>query len=163
MSNTRSQADEFAGEEPTALLEPVIEPAALVRRRAGFVVLMWIGFVVALLSFKGSPVDGFILCPFRFVTGWSCPGCGMTRACTAALHGHWADSLGFHPMGIGFVLSFFGLALVRGVEFVRGRRIQWSARLRRAGLVVSVALLVFVCLFGGIRLALEIAGILTPV
>ena len=163
MDNTQSQAAVPADEAPTAPLAPVIEPPALVRRRAGIVVLMWVGFVVALLSFEGSPVDGFILCPFRFITGWSCPGCGMTRSCTAALHGHWGASLGFHPMGIGFVLSFFALAVVRAIEFVRGRRIEWSARLRRAGLLVSVALLVFVCLFGGIRLALEIAGILTPV
>lgn len=28
------------------------------------------------------------LCPIRKLTGHRCPGCGMTRACSLAAHGH---------------------------------------------------------------------------
>lgn len=39
---------------------------------------------------------GIVLCPFRAVTGLSCPGCGNTRAVFALLHGRFAESLSYN-------------------------------------------------------------------
>lgn len=36
-------------------------------------------------------------CPIRFLTGVPCPGCGMTRAGLALLHGRVREALHFHP------------------------------------------------------------------
>lgn len=46
----------------------------------------------------GALIAGLILlagwhCPFRFITGLPCPGCGMTRALLALLKGHLAESI----------------------------------------------------------------------
>ncbi|MCF0259030.1 MAG: DUF2752 domain-containing protein [Erysipelotrichaceae bacterium] len=40
----------------------------------------------------------FYCCPVKFVTGLSCPGCGMTRAAIALLHLDFAASWYWHPM-----------------------------------------------------------------
>lgn len=133
------------------------------RRRAWWVIAGWLGFVVALYVLPGSGADGWILCPFRGLTGYSCPGCGMTRACTAALHGQWMHSLGFHPLGIGVVAWFGGNALRRAWELWRGQQVELKGRARRAVWVMGVAGFVFVVGFGGVRLTLEVLGILTPV
>ena len=37
-------------------------------------------------------------CPIHFVTGVSCPGCGMTRAAFALLRLHFADAWHYHPL-----------------------------------------------------------------
>ena len=36
-------------------------------------------------------------CFFHRITGYYCPGCGGTRATSALLHGHFLQSLYFHP------------------------------------------------------------------
>jgi len=45
-----------------------------------------------------NPSDGgtFIPCPFRSLTGWWCPGCGMTRATHHLLRGNVMQALHFN-------------------------------------------------------------------
>ena len=37
-------------------------------------------------------------CPIRKLTGFPCPGCGMTRACLAALRLNFGEAFRFHPL-----------------------------------------------------------------
>ncbi len=37
-------------------------------------------------------------CPIKFLTGVSCPGCGMTRAFKALAHMKVSDAFNFHPL-----------------------------------------------------------------
>ena len=46
-----------------------------------------------------------ITCPIKFLTGVSCPGCGMTRAVLSALRGDFKAAFYFHPL---FPLPFLG-------------------------------------------------------
>lgn len=135
------------------------------RRNNRHFLMFWCAFIVALFVFPGSGADGFVFCPFRAWTGYSCPGCGMTRACTTFVRGDVWHSLEYHPLGALLVLWLTVVALLRGVELWKGRRIlqnapEWVHRAIRLG---TIAIFVFVLLFGGARLVLEIAGILTPV
>ena len=76
-----------------------------------------------------------IPCPFQFLTGLYCPGCGGTRAVWLLLTGHVLLSIQYHPL-------VFYTALMAVVEFVG----YWLAKklrrpglyLGRYGLVVSV-------------------------
>ena len=144
------------------------DPMALApqrRKNNVHLVLFWAAFVVACLVFPGSPADGIVLCPMRAATGLSCPGCGMTRSCTAMMRGDLWHSLEFHPLGWLLVVWLTGMALWRGAELLRGRHVfaPASPRRKRWGKVVTRAIFVFILLFGGVRVVLEIAGILTPV
>jgi len=47
-------------------------------------------------------------CPIRALTGWRCPGCGMTHALAALLLGHWAQAWHYNAMA---VIAFPTLAL----------------------------------------------------
>jgi hypothetical protein len=126
---------------------------------AGFVVAGW---VMPLLPASAHSVP---LCPFRALTGHSCPGCGMTRACVSMLHGDVWTSLTFHPLGWLVTLALVGAGLRALAQLVLGRRLGWRlpARLERLARLATIALFTFVFLFGAVRLALELAGILTPV
>ena len=37
-------------------------------------------------------------CPIHFLTGVSCPGCGMTRAVISVLRLHFAEAYHYHPL-----------------------------------------------------------------
>lgn len=64
-------------------------------RRAGIVTLLLSAMAAVVLI-------GLPLCPMATLLHIPCPGCGMTRATLAALHGHFADSFHVHPLGMLF-------------------------------------------------------------
>lgn len=39
-----------------------------------------------------------LVCPVRFVTGWKCPGCGVTHMCTALLQLDFAAAFAANPV-----------------------------------------------------------------
>lgn len=51
-----------------------------------------------LLAVLSPSDDGPTFCPFALCTGTACPGCGMTRAASAFLHGDLALALAYHPL-----------------------------------------------------------------
>jgi Protein of unknown function (DUF2752) len=60
-------------------------------------------------------------CTFHQLTGWHCPGCGMTRAAHAALNGEILQAFRFNPLGMVLLpLASAGLAL-EILGWVRGR------------------------------------------
>jgi hypothetical protein len=78
------------------------------------------------------------LCPFAILTRHPCPGCGLTRATLALLHGHLGQALRFHPLVllvsplVALVLAWNAVSYVRrgrwsAVEGVRGRWITTAA------------------------------------
>ena len=82
-------------------LRDVAAPASILSRgqRRALLVLPLTSAVFA-VSALWSPTDlpGFVLCPFRALTGLPCPGCGMTRAFCAIGHGDFAGAVGFNPL-----------------------------------------------------------------
>ena len=51
-------------------------------------------------------------CPIKYISGISCAGCGMTRACISALRLDLSSAFAYHPLWIGLpvvlpLLAFF--------------------------------------------------------
>lgn len=55
-----------------------------------------------------------IPCVFYRITGWKCPGCGVTRMCLALLQFRWEEAWNCHPMLLA-QLPFLGLIALRNV------------------------------------------------
>ncbi|MFW6054018.1 MAG: DUF2752 domain-containing protein, partial [Persicimonas sp.] len=108
---------------------------------------------------------GTVLCPFRRLTGLSCPGCGMTRACVLLAHGELSSSLTTHPFAWLVVLGFFAVAVRNSIEAAFGRRLKYPGKAywKRVDNPVLMGCLISVVIFGAVRLALELSGFLTPV
>ncbi len=110
--------------------------------------------VFALLVRMGAPV-----CPMAALTGRPCPGCGLTRATLALLHGHLVEGLRFHPLAPLVSPLIGGFLLYGVVQYVRVG--QWPAtggkaavRVAAAGIALWVLLMVvwvarFYGAFGG--------------
>lgn len=70
---------------------------------SGVVILLSVVTVFAYGNY--SPTDGdmwFPQCPFKLLTGWSCPGCGIQRAIHAFLNRQWSEALSYNYF---FVIS----------------------------------------------------------
>src|SRR5262245_22286270 len=79
------------------------------------VVVIWLLLAAAsvyLFTFEPGKTGFFPLCPFRWLTGFTCPGCGITRALHQILHGHFLAAFELNPL---FLISipFLLFALLR--------------------------------------------------
>lgn len=88
--------------------------------------------ISALVFFRETGGAGLLPgCIFRKLTGIECPGCGMTRATYAALHGNFAQAFWFNPVGVIILpLALFALGLEL-IGWVRGRPLPFRLNLNR--------------------------------
>ena len=93
--------------------------------RALWVALAVLGLTLAcvMLYQKGPGGLGWLPgCTFRKWTGLYCPGCGMTRAAYASLHGNFPLAFRMNPVGmVLFPIAMAGLALEL-IGWVRNRK-----------------------------------------
>ena len=73
-------------------------------------------------------------CMFRKVTGFDCPGCGMTRGSHALLNGRVADAFQFNPVGMVLLPLFMFAVAIAVIAWVMGKPLpprlvpgRWSA------------------------------------
>ena len=113
---------------------PTIDETLLARLFLAGVVAM--GIVTISLGVTSDSVR-LIPCPIHSVTGIECPGCGMTRACTAVGQGRLVEAWHHHPLVFGLLALAAGFAVAP--VFCRH---GWQ-RLHRTGqiVVLSVATL----------------------
>jgi hypothetical protein len=87
------------------------------------------------------------VCLFYNLTGLPCPGCGLTRSFVCLGHGHWRESLHWHPLGPLFFLIFGLLWLRCGLFWASGITL-WPLPPRTAGRLGFAAF--FLLLIAGI-------------
>ena len=139
------------------------------QRRDAWLVIGAFAATLLYTALAATPVadggtGGLLVCPFHALTGLSCFGCGMTRACSRALRGDLAASFGFHPFGIPFLLAFAVVAAHHALRLLRGPHARlpghdlWEHHGQKA-LWAAFGLLL---IFGLIRFILELEGLRPP-
>lgn len=53
-----------------------------------------------------------VTCPVKWLTGISCPGCGMTRACLSALTLRFPEAFAYHPLWVALPFVLVALAVL---------------------------------------------------
>lgn len=83
------------------------------------------GIAFAIGWFNPSTAGFFPVCPLLSLTGFACPGCGMTRGLHALLHGDVLGALDYNLLLPG-ILFFFGYLFVSlFLTSVRGRGLNF--------------------------------------
>lgn len=124
------------------------DASATSRERADAVAIgLLLGLTAILVRASSSPpMSSLVLCPFRRLTGWPCPGCGMTRALNALMRGRWDAALSLHPLSpiVAAVAMLLGLsALAKAILPPQASLARWSTigeRIARTPWVVGCAL-----------------------
>ena len=80
-----------------------------------------------------------ITCPILWLTGISCPGCGMTRAWLHVLQGDLAGAFAFHPL---FLLPVLLLVL-----WLFRRRLSRRAKTGIAWVLIALVMIIWVVRF----------------
>ncbi|MEJ2882583.1 DUF2752 domain-containing protein [Pedobacter sp. GR22-6] len=58
--------------------------------------------------------DNFLIpCPFKYLTGLDCPGCGFQRSFILLIKGEWLESFHMYPPTIFILLTVFTVLFVR--------------------------------------------------
>lgn len=113
------------------------------------VVLFLGSLFTCVLLMKYNPVESrwFPPCPFKYLTGWYCPGCGSTRALHNLLHGRIVAAFGYNPL----MVACIPFLLVNGVGWMlpASNRRLFDERALSASAIVCI--LVGVVLFGVLR------------
>ena len=79
---------------------------------ARFWILLSLMAIGAVYVYSVDPMSTWTpSCAFYEMTGLYCPGCGLTRAVHALLHGHVAQAIRFNPVMI-FVVPAVGVRLL---------------------------------------------------
>ena len=87
------------------------------RRIASLVIVAAVGAWV-LYAFAPTSYGFYPRCPFNWLTGLQCPGCGTTRALHQLLHGNVKAAFRLNPM---LFLGLMPFALFSAPDFLRGR------------------------------------------
>lgn len=86
-----------------------------------------------------DPAEGgvFVPCPFRTLTGWWCPGCGLTRATHHLLRGQLADAFRFNLLVV-FALAAIALSWTSWLLSASGRSLLGGRTLPRWAVPVMI-------------------------
>ena len=117
---------------------------AFTRLRAPLSVLALGGAGAVLLLFVDPNKPGNLLpkCPFNWLTGLNCPGCGATRMVHALLHGDVVSAFHYNA-----VLLALGVPLAVWL-FARWTKDRWTGERRSVPKSVGVAVLVVAAVWG---------------
>ena len=79
------------------------------------------GGSVVVAAYNPTDVHFFPVCPLYELTGFACPGCGLTRGFHALFHGDWAAAFGFNALlpVWAVVIAYVWVSLV--VYAIRGK------------------------------------------
>lgn len=117
--------------------------------RRSTVVAIWsllIAGAAYLFIFEPGKSGFFPICPFRFLTGFTCPGCGGTRALHQVLHGNFETAFTLNPLLL-IAIPFLLFLLIRySVIAMRGevpRPIAWPTPLTYAIVAIILSFWIF--------------------
>ncbi len=109
---------------------------------------MWVALVVLLLVFAAYMLRetggaGWMPgCFFKKATGYDCPGCGMTRATYATLHGDLGTAFRFNPVGMVLLPLALVALSIEVAGWVRGKPLPFRLNPGRWGATAVAVIMI---------------------
>jgi hypothetical protein len=129
------------------VLQNIPVSAGVQRLSAAAGVIAMTGGASVVWAFDPAQVHFLPVCPLYALTGFACPGCGMTRAFHALFHGDVLTALDLNALVPLWTLVFGYLFLSLCLTAIRGRGLPWKF----VSPSMLVALLALLLTFGVLR------------
>ena len=110
--------------------------------RSVWFLLLTVVFVTSLALPEDTASSGPTLCMVKQLTGFDCPGCGMSRAFVHLWHGDITTAITFHPLVLVVVPVLLVLWICLAIELLAGREILSnlpSRAVNRASICLAAA------------------------
>lgn len=109
------------------------------------IIIVFIPIIIGLIYFyKYNPAESlYPPCPFYYITGLYCPGCGSSRAVHNLLHGRFLKALDLNPLmvlSIPFVLYLF----ISDMEIHLGKKVIFKRPVFTHGVYIIIICLIIV-------------------
>jgi hypothetical protein len=103
----------------------ITDPRSSQRILSGAGAISMLGGFAAVGYFDPTTAGFYPVCPLYTLTGFACPGCGLTRGFHALFHGDVLTALDYNALlpAFAFIIGYFFLSLVLGA--VRGRGLSF--------------------------------------
>lgn len=85
--------------------------------------LIWVAAIIALF-FSSAENHHYTLCPLDNLGFSYCPGCGLGRSVTLALHGKIIESLQMHPFGFLAIIVIFHRIIILSLSFIKFNQLK---------------------------------------
>jgi hypothetical protein len=105
-------------------------------------------FGLIFVIFASPESFGFSVCPIYNVTGYPCPGCGITRSTFRFFHFHFEESMRWHPFGPAVV---FGM-LIFAISSTSNRVYELLLKFRRGSVNLITTLAILTTIYGVVRI-----------
>lgn len=89
---------------------------------AAALVTLMVPFALHLANSDGHLHDAQSFCPLKVLTGWRCPGCGMTKSLVAIYAGDLASSVHYHAFGLPLFIVCVLCVIFLPMEISSGKR-----------------------------------------
>ncbi len=108
----------------------MVEPAGLATRlMAGAASATLVAGSCAVAYFDPSKATFFPVCPLLAITGFACPGCGLTRGFHALFHGDIITAIDFNALIFVWAAIIGWVTLSLAILAIRGRGLyMWPTR-----------------------------------
>jgi len=109
-----------------AILQAIPENPVVERISAAVGVIVLLGGSTVVWAFDPSTSHFLPVCPIYSLTGFACPGCGLTRGFHALFHGDVLTALDFNALIPIWALIFAYLFVSLCFKAVRGKGLPWK-------------------------------------
>lgn len=124
-------------------IDYLAEASASTRIFAGAGSASMLAGAVAVAYFDPTTAGFFPVCPLYSMTGFACPGCGLTRGFHALFHGDMLGALDYNALLPGFALLMGFLFVSMTLTAIRGRGLSINLLKPNYLWVFLILLLVF--------------------
>jgi len=84
----------------------------------GAIVTLAVPFVIMLTTDHQHLVNEQSFCPFKMLTGFPCPGCGITKSIIFFYQGDLSASIHYHLFGAFTVIVCFAVIITLAIELI---------------------------------------------
>ncbi len=93
-------------------------------------------FLFFIMNFTDWLENHLLTCPYKAMSGYDCPGCGMQRSFIALLRGNLPDSLSLYPALLPIIFTLIFLLLHLKFQFKNGAMILMYSFIGSTAIVI---------------------------